>query len=85
MKKYRTSAMCPRCGKELYTSDVLGYSFVCELCDENFYTIEIKNCSADFWNNITQEANQLWKNYYPCNNKRLERKITEVERIGGKI
>lgn len=49
MKIYRTSARCPKCGKQLYTSDIDGYSFVCKECDENFYTIEVVNCMADFW------------------------------------
>ena len=42
MKIYGTSARCPKCGKQLYTSDIPGYSFVCEECDENFYTISSK-------------------------------------------
>ena len=49
MKIYGTSARCPKCGKQLYTSDVDGYSFVCKECDENFYTVEIKECLADYW------------------------------------
>lgn len=49
MKTYVTSARCPKCGKQLYTSDIDGYSFVCKECDENFYTIEVVNCMADFW------------------------------------
>lgn len=49
MKIYGTSARCPRCGKQLYTSDVDGYSFVCKECDENFYTMEVANCMADLF------------------------------------
>lgn len=49
MKTYGTSAVCPKCGKQLYTSDIDGYSFVCKECDENFYTIEVVNCMADLW------------------------------------
>ncbi len=48
-KTYGTSAKCPKCGKQLYTSDIKGYSFVCKECDENFYTIEVQDCVADFW------------------------------------
>ena len=43
MKTYGTSARCPKCGKQLYTSDIDGYSFVCKECDENFYTMEVVN------------------------------------------
>ena len=42
MKTFITSAVCPKCGKLLYTSDVEGYGFVCKECDENFYTMELK-------------------------------------------
>lgn len=49
MKTYGTSAVCPKCGKQLYTSDIDGYSFVCEECDENFYMIETKENLADYW------------------------------------
>ena len=49
MKTYGTSAICPKCGKQLYTSDIDGYSFVCKECDENFYTMEVINSMADLW------------------------------------
>lgn len=35
-------AKCPRCGSQLYPSDVGGYRYVCHECDENFYGIEVK-------------------------------------------
>lgn len=41
-KTYITNCICPRCGQQLYTSDIDGYSFVCKECDENFYGMEIK-------------------------------------------
>lgn len=49
MKKYYTSGECPRCGKRLLTSDVRGYGFTCESCDENFYTMEVKENQADLY------------------------------------
>lgn len=48
-RTYNTSAICPKCGRELTTSDLNGYSFLCEECDENFFTIEIIKKSSDFW------------------------------------
>lgn len=47
-RTYNTSAICPKCGRELRTSDINGYSFVCEDCDENFFTIEIMNYHLHF-------------------------------------
>lgn len=38
----KTNLCCPKCGKELYTSDIEGYPFVCLECDENFYGIETR-------------------------------------------
>ena len=49
MNKYYTSASCPKCGRQLKTSDVEGYSFVCEECDENFYTMEVKGNKSDLF------------------------------------
>lgn len=49
MKIYSTSGVCPKCGKQLYTSDIKGYSFACKECDENFYTIETKECFDGLW------------------------------------
>lgn len=46
---YGTSARCPKCGKQLFTSDVEGYAFVCKECDENFYMMEVTNSMADLW------------------------------------
>lgn len=43
---YKTNLVCPRCGRNLYTSDIAGYPFVCCECDENFYGIET-NVPAD--------------------------------------
>lgn len=31
---------CPKCGNLLHPSDVVGYTYVCYQCDENFYEIE---------------------------------------------
>lgn len=39
-KTYLTNCRCPRCGHQLLTSDIDGYSFMCPECDENYLTIE---------------------------------------------
>ena len=49
MKTYGTSARCPKCGEQLYTSDIGEYSFVYKECGENFHTMEVTNCMSDFW------------------------------------
>jgi len=43
----KTSELCPRCGKPLWTSDVEGYKYVCFDCDENFYGIEVEESKTD--------------------------------------
>lgn len=73
MKTYGTSGVCPKCGKQLYTSDVKGYSFVCKECDENFYTVETKECSGDFW-----EIN------VPATLDEFERNLSEWQEISNK-
>ena len=40
-KLFLTNEKCPRCGKQLVTSDLDGYSFLCKDCDENFYSMEV--------------------------------------------
>ena len=47
MDTFSTNAVCPKCGKLLYTSDVEGYGFVCKECDENFYTMEVQDDKPD--------------------------------------
>ena len=42
IKRLKTNIICPHCGKELFKSDLPDYDYVCENCDENFYTIETK-------------------------------------------
>lgn len=42
MKKYLTNFVCPECGKELFTSDLEGYMFVCNHCGGHFTDTEVK-------------------------------------------
>ena len=37
-----TDAECPKCGRNLFLSDVEEYEYVCTYCDENFYECEVK-------------------------------------------
>lgn len=46
---FLTNCSCPKCKKPLYLSDVVGYSFVCKNCDENFYSLEVSCNSAIFF------------------------------------
>lgn len=43
----KCSAKCPRCGKDLYLSDLPQYAYVCYHCDENFYDFEVKRDKED--------------------------------------
>jgi len=40
-----TSKHCPRCEELLFNeiNESIDYPYVCLLCDENFYNIELKN------------------------------------------
>ena len=73
MKIYGTSARCPKCGKQLYTSDIDGYSFVCKECDENFYTMEVLDCMAD-----------LWEINFPMSEESCERNLSQIQGISEK-
>ncbi len=37
-----TDKICPKCGSNLFFSDLPKYDYVCTLCDENFYECEVK-------------------------------------------
>ena len=45
-----TNIKCPRCGEQLCISDLIGYAYLCENCDENMYLSE---CEVEnvWWNN----------------------------------
>ena len=46
----KTNVKCPRCGGELYISDLIGYAYLCPKCDENMYYTECE-CEKEWWNN----------------------------------
>ena len=37
-----TDKECPKCGRNLYLSDLEDYEYVCTCCDENFYECEVE-------------------------------------------
>ena len=41
-KACSTDKVCPKCGRNLYVSDLEDYEYVCAYCNENFYETEIK-------------------------------------------
>ena len=68
MNTYGTSAICPCCGKTLYTSNIPKYSFVCKDCNKNFYTKEVKDTFAEYWDaKLLKYKSELnFKNQYSC-------------------
>lgn len=40
ISSFCVDARCPRCGKQLYLSDLPQYAYVCYDCDENFFDLE---------------------------------------------
>lgn len=40
ISRFSTDALCPRCGKRLFLSDLPQYAYVCYDCDENFFEAE---------------------------------------------
>lgn len=41
VEEITTDKKCPRCGSNLYCSDIEEYDYVCVECDENFYNCEV--------------------------------------------
>lgn len=39
----KTNCDCPKCQYKLIISDSINYNYLCENCDENFYSIEVNN------------------------------------------
>lgn len=38
----KTSIKCKNCGNLIEISDVINYAYVCQECDENFYSFEVE-------------------------------------------
>lgn len=39
----KTNCDCPKCQNKLIISDLINYNYLCEKCDENFYSIEVND------------------------------------------
>lgn len=73
----KTFALCPRCGKPLWTSDIDGYKYVCFDCNENFYGIEVKERQTD---DLRSEDMEAYCNTF--SNKRFSNIPLTVEQFG---
>lgn len=40
ISRFSADAICPRCGKRLFLSDLPQYAYVCYDCDENYFDVE---------------------------------------------
>lgn len=48
-RDYFTNARCPKCREQMILSPVADYSLYCEVCEEDFYTIEVHEIMGDFF------------------------------------
>ena len=67
--RIRTTACCPKCGKELLLSNLPDYTFQCEECDEDFYRMEVKEFNGDFFE---ISFTQPYRNYFEENESLLQ-------------
>lgn len=84
MNTYGTSAICPCCGKTLYTSNIPKYSFVCKDCNKNFYTKEVKDTFAEYWDEVTESTKQLWEINIPVAKENQEKMVFEWKELAKK-
>ena len=84
MNTYGTSAICPCCGKTLYTSNIPKYSFVCKKCNKNFYTKEVKDTFAEYWDEVTESTKQLWEINIPVAKENQEKMVFEWKELAKK-
>lgn len=85
MNTYGTSAICPCCGKTLYTSNIPKYSFVCKDCNKNFYTKEVKDTFAEYWDEVTESTKQLWEINIPVAKENQEKMVFEWKELAKNI
>ena len=84
MNTYGTSAICPCCGKTLYTSNIPKYSFVCKDCNKNFYTKEVKDTFAEYWDEVTESTKQLWEINIPVAKENQEKMVFKWKELAKK-
>ncbi len=72
---FSTSAKCPKCGSafNMRVSDNPNYAYQCMECDEDFYSIEIKETASDLWEFTFKEPSKNWFQ----KNKETLKKITK--------
>lgn len=54
-----TDVKCPHCSNDLFISDIIYYDYVCNDCDENFYSCEL-DCKKE-WYEETKYNLQIWE------------------------
>ena len=47
LRRLRTDAVCPHCGRLLFLSDLQGYDYLCAACNENFFEAEVEHKRED--------------------------------------
>lgn len=75
IKSYLTNAICPHCGKQLYTQDYASdYPLVCGFCDEDMYFFENAKFTAD-------TPNPYFEVHIPMDIEVFERNIEKIKNL----
>lgn len=94
MRTFLTNAICPKCGNFLKTSDIEGYGFVCDDCDENFYSIETNVPFDDYFEISVKMTADKYKKHkeklrelvekYDCDFLGFDEFFSQLDNIGWK-
>ena len=60
------------------------YSFVCKDCNKNFYTKEVKDTFAEYWDEVTESTKQLWEINIPVAKENQEKMVFEWKELAKK-
>jgi hypothetical protein len=71
-KRKIDNKLCPKCKGKLYISVVVGYSYECRKCNENFYEFEVWDCDKDFANGL--KGASFWINDVIDNSETITKK-----------